>query len=160
MLLHNPTISVCICSDEKKAGVARSASTQEYVFYGRIPYVAEGQMRMSASTFRSGLTSSSGYKHPRQPIRPFTSSSFSTTTFSLCPPSVSLSFPSIHHPLSPRAGRSPHAHLHVRPPPPPETSPTSNGPLPLLRQDIATVSQPHPVNLVHSARSQRCLQHL
>ena len=70
MLLHNPTISVCIYSDEKKAGVARSASTLEYVFYGRIPYVAVGQMRMSASTFRSGLTSSSGYKHPRHPSAP------------------------------------------------------------------------------------------
>ena len=93
-------------------------------------------------------------------FRTFTSSSFSTTTSSLCPPSVSLSFPSIHPPLFPRAGRSPHAHPHVRPPLPRETSPISNGLLQPLRENIATVSQPYPVNLVHSATSRRCLQYL
>ena len=44
--------------------------TRNIVLYGRIPYVVEGQTRMSASTFRSGLTSSSGYKHPRHPSAP------------------------------------------------------------------------------------------
>ena len=134
--------------------------TRNIVLYGRIPYVVEGQTRMSASTFRSGLTSSSGYKRPRHLSASFTSSSFSTTTSSLCLPSVSLSSLSIHPPPFLRAGRSPHAHLHVRPPPLQETSPTSNGLLQPLRQNIATVSLPHPVNPVHSARSQRCLQHL
>ena len=44
--------------------------TRNIVLHGRIPYVVEGQTRMSASTFRSGLTSSSGYKHARQPSAP------------------------------------------------------------------------------------------
>ena len=93
-------------------------------------------------------------------VCPFTSSSFSTTTSPLCLALVSLSFPSTLPPLFLRAGRNPHAHLHVHPPPPQGISPISNGLLQPLRQNIAAVSQPHPVNLVHSARSQRCLQHL
>ena len=94
------------------------------------------------------------------PIRTFTSSFLSTTTSSLCLPLVSLSSLSIHPPPFLRAGRSPHAHLHVHPPPLQETSPTSNGLPQPLRQNIATVSQPHPVSPVHSDRSRRCLQHL
>ena len=71
-MLHKSAIVACTVD----VLTVRKSSSKNCQYFGIRSFIvdrrilAEGQMRMSASTFRSGLTSSSGYKCARQPSAP------------------------------------------------------------------------------------------